>query len=374
VSVVRRDARRRWSLVAGGVAMLCALPALLGALPAPRSSVDPATLRERIQASARQPYQGFVATEGRIGLPDLPDLGTVGALLGGGTRVRAWYAGPRSWRVATLDQTGERDVYQTADGVYLWDFERNVLTHLTGVLRARLPWAADLTPPELARRLLDRASPDDRISVLPARRIAGRAAAGVRTVPTDPASTVGRLDIWADPDTGLPLEVEIAGRGQADPLFSTRFLDVDLAAPSAALLTPSRPDGIGFVRTELDAGLALDRVAPALLRSRLAGRDRLGGPGGVSGVGAYGAGWSTFVVVRLPGRAGGRTLRAIEEAGGAAAAVPGAEAYELGNSLLNTLVVRSPGSRQTRRTYLLAGLVTPVLLRQAATELLLPAP
>jgi hypothetical protein len=31
--------------------------------------------------------------------------------------------------------------------------------------------------------------------------------------PADPASTVGHVDIWADPSSGLPLMVEIFTRG-----------------------------------------------------------------------------------------------------------------------------------------------------------------
>ena len=374
VSVVRRSARRRWALVLGGVCALCLIPALVSALPAPRAEADAGLLRTRILASADQPYQGYAESSGSVGLPDLPDLGDVGTLLGGDSRIRAWYASPRSWRMATVEATGERDVYQTADGVYIWDFERNQITHLIGNLPARLPWAADVTPPELARRLLRRAAADDVVTSVGSRRIAGRAAAGLRLTPADPATTVGRVDVWADPDTGLPLRVELAGRGQRDAVFTSRFLDLRLGSPDPAVLTPPLPTSAGSITTELDSALAIDRISPTILPPTLAGLSRLVTPSSLSGAGAYGDGWATFVAVRLPGRMGSRTLRAIEAAGGAPVDFGQGEAFEIRAALLSTLVVRSGGNRLIRRTFLLAGFVSPDVLRQAAAELLAHRP
>ncbi len=51
----------------------------------------------------------------------------------------------------------------------------------------------------------------DELSRLPARRVAGRSAAGLRLVPADPASTIARVDVWADEASGLPLRVEVYG-------------------------------------------------------------------------------------------------------------------------------------------------------------------
>jgi hypothetical protein len=374
VSVVGRSTRRRWALVLGGVIALCLVPALVGALPAPRVAGGAGPLRARILASADQPYQGYVESRGSVGLPNVPDLGDVSTLLGGDSRIRAWYATPRSWRVATVDATGERDIYQTAAGVYIWDFERNLVTHLAGELPARLPWAGDVTPPELARRLLRRAATDDAVTTIGSRRIAGRVAAGLRLTPADPATTVGRVDVWAEPETGLPLRVELAGRGQRDAVFTSHFLDLRLGRPEPGLLTPPRPASAAFVTTELDSALAIDRLAPTILPPTLAGKARLATPSSISGAAAYGDGWATFVAVRLPGRIGSRTLRAIEGAGGTPVELGEGEAFEIRAAVLSTLVLRSAGNRLTRRTFLLAGFVGPDVLRQAATELLAHRP
>jgi hypothetical protein len=308
-------------------------------------------------------------TDGRLGLPALPELEDVRRLLNGSARLRTWYAGPTSWRVAELTPTGERDTYETAVGLYRWDFERNLVTHLAGTPAVWVPGAPDLVPPALARRLLDAAGRYDR---LPARRVAGIDAAGLRLTPDDPDTNVGRVDVWADPDTGLPLWVEVAGAGRADPAFTSRFLQLRQEPQPAAVLTPSIPDDAGFATTsveELEG--ALGAAVSGRLPETLVGRTRVSAAAtaGVPGIAVYGRGFTTVVVLALPGRFGGRTLAAARDAGGAPVAMAGAQAYELRASLLTALVVRTDGDRFSRRAWLLAGLVQPQLLRRAAAEL-----
>jgi hypothetical protein len=385
VSVVSRDTRRRWSFVATGVLALCLLPVAAAARPAPRvapgaaggAAGDPDRLRALVLASATRPYQGYAVADGGVGLPELPELAEVSGLLGGSTTVRAWYASPRSWRVAVLTLTGERDIYRTADGNVLWDFERNQVVQIDGELPVRLPWAADVTPPEFARRLLGGTGgtgSGDRVAALPARRIAGVAAAGLRMTPGDPQTTVGSVDVWADPATGLPVQVEVRGR-DGGRVYRTRFLELRQRAPDPGVLVPARPDAAGFtVTTAPDVAAAVNEQARFPLPQRLAGRDRTvtgAGATAVRGVAAYGTGLSAFVVLPLPGRLGPRASQAAKNAGGAAVDLAGAEGFELRTSLLTTLVVRSV---RQRRTFVLAGPVQPELLRQAAGDLVATGP
>lgn len=384
VSVVRREAQRRWALVAAAVAVVCLLPSVVAAWSAPNTTTDPARLRELILASAAQPYQGYADTFGAVALPDLPALGDVAALLGGSNRMRAWYASATRWRVAMLPAIGETDTYRTASGTYVWDFERNLLTFTIGEPPVRLPRAADLLPPDLARRLLRGPTGQVRttgpsgtdagsLSALPSQRVAGVNAAGLRLTPNDPDTTVGRVDVWADPATGLPLRVEVAGR-DGRTIFTSRFLELAQRAPSADLLEPASPDSAGHTVTSgQDVATALNGIARVPLPAVLAGHPRLTAPGGVAdviGLGAYGAGLAMFVVVAVPGRTGSQTLQKLREGGGVPAVVADGEAYQINTSLLNALIVRSPGDRQRRRTYLLLGSVSPELLRRAGTELL----
>jgi len=373
---VRGQARRRWALVGGGVAALCLAPLAIGAWPVPDARADPADLRDRILASTRQPYQGYVDSSGRLGLPALPVLDEVTALVSGNTRLRAWYASPTSWRIAQLDATGERDIYRTRGDTYVWDFERDQVTHLVGELPVRLPWAADLPPPQLGRWLLRGAATGDPITSLPARRVAGVAAVGLRLTPSDPDTTVGRVDVWADPETALPLHVEVGAKGAASAVFTSRFLQLDQHAPDPEVLKPGWPDSAAHVLVyPADMTQALNGVGFTGLPSELAGRPRTTTAGplpGAPGASGYGAGFAMFAVLTLPGRLGGRTLAAAREAGATPVPLVGAQAYELRTSVLSTLVIRTDGDRVNRRGWLLAGLVSPDLLRRAAADLVGP--
>jgi hypothetical protein len=366
VSVVRRYTRRRWLAVGGAAAALAALPPVVAAWPVATPAVTPKGLLAKILGSAGVAYQGYVDSHGRLSLPDVPQLGDAVNLLSGQTSIRAWYARPAAWRVAAVDQLGEKDIYRTADGTYVWDFQRNLMTLVAGPVPVRLPWAADLVPPDLARRLLRGAAPGDPIDPLPARRVAGLAAAGVRLRPADPDTTVGRIDVWADPDTGLPLLVEAAARDAGTPVLSTQFLDLERTAPDPALLIPNRSLSAGFtMTTQPDIAAAVNAQVPVRLPANLAGRGRQPSPGGIAGVAAYGLGFGAFAVVPLPDRAGTDAIDSARKNRALPVTLPRGVGYQIGASMLTAVVVR----RRRGQVLLLTGFVAADLLIRAATEL-----
>ncbi len=325
-------------------------------------------LRERVLASAAQPYRGYAETVGRLGLPPLPQLDSVAALLSGTTRLRAWYASPTLWRVDELTLAGEHGTYRNVAGEFLWDYEADQLTTVVGAAPVRPPRPADLLPPELARRLLGLAG-DDPVARLPSRRIAGIAAAGLRLTPRDPATTIGSIDVWADPATGLPLRVELTGRGADGPVLVSRLLEVSLDRPAAHVFVPSAGPSSGRVEvpaSELADLLSSvgDRPAPR----RLADRDRrLPGVDSRSDVAVYGPGLGGFALVPLTGRVAARLSDAARDAGGVEVDVPGgATAVRLQSSVLTLTVVRVGRGRSG---YLLAGAVVPEVLDRAAVDL-----
>jgi hypothetical protein len=324
-----------------------------------------------VLASADRPYQGYAESRSALGVPDLPALDQVAALASGTSRIRAWYASPIAWRAAVIDPTGEVDVYQTAQGTYTWDFQRNLLTETLGRLPVHLPRAADLLPPELARRLL-RAADDARVTVLPGRRVAGVPAAGLRVVPSDPATTIGRIEVWADPVSGLPLQVEVRARTGGPPLIDSRFLEVTQTRPEAGLLHPARPASADLATTTgSDLLSALPAAVGPQLPGRLAGRTRAASAPGPRPIAAtYGTGLATFAVVALPRGYGGRTLAAVRDAGGTPAPLASGRGYQATSPLLSLLVVQAVGEPRPRRAFLLAGLVDAALLREAAAELI----
>jgi hypothetical protein len=367
LSVVRGRTARGWALVAAVAVVAVLAPQVPGWLPIAAQRTDPEALRAKILASADRPHQGFAEITGTLALPELPRVSDLTKLLTTTTQVRTWYADPSSWRFDVITSVGERGVYRTPAGEFTWDYGANLLTRLIGDPPVRVPRAGDLLPPELARRVLAAATGDP-VTALPARRVAGHDAAGLRLTPADPDTTIGHVDIWADPDTGLPLSVELTARDGNRPVISSRFAGLDTTRPDPDVLVPRRSPASGFtVATAPDLGDVLgargrDWVAPIL-----AGRElRQADAGGVHGVGVYGAGLSAFVAMPVPSNVGSDVAEAITKAGGVSEDLQHGESTELAIAPLSVVVVRSEFAR---RWYLLAGLTTTDVLRAAAHEL-----
>lgn len=367
VGVIRREARRRWALVAGAIAVLCALPAIASALPVSAPAATAAELRSRILASSGLSYAGYAESNATFGLPPLPGLSDVTSLLNGVTRMRVWQASAASWRVDVLSDVGERDTYATSRSSYIWDSGSQLLTKVTGQPAIRLPRAADLVPPALAVRLLREAGPSARMTVLPPRRVAGLAASGLRVVPADPASTIGQIDIWAETANGLPLQVEIVSRGAAHPALESQFFQVSPWRPDSRILIPRRGPGTGFATTSAsDFQGALNNLDPQVLPPELAGRAMNAISAKLAPIGVYGNGLSIFAVLTLRGTTGRSLFNGARSAGG----VPLKTAHGTGvlvtAPLVTVVLMRRAGATDT---FLLAGLADRQVLEQAAATL-----
>ena len=356
---------RRWAVVAVGLTALCAMPVLASALPPSVPKMTASQLRGRILASAAESYAGYAESNATFGLPELPGLRDVTSLLDGVTKMRVWEAGPDLWRVDVLSDAGERDTYQLGSRSFIWDSGEELLTEVAGQQPLRLPRPADLVPPALAIRLLDEAGQRARFSVIPPLRVAGQSAAGLRVTPADPASTIGHIDVWAQPSSGLPLRVEIFGRGSASPALESQFFQVSPWQPDSLVLTPERGPGTGFTTTSAGnlAG-ALNNLGLEPLPDQLVGRDRLPEPPGFARIGVYGGGLATFVALGI--RGGLNLIPDAVSAGGTPLTVSGAGGVLIGAPLINAVIVRPSGSYIT---YLIAGTVTATVLEQAAVTL-----
>jgi hypothetical protein len=355
--------------VACFAAILCALPVLVAALPVPDATIGAAALRSRILASAAVPYQGYAESTVSLGLPALPDLGNVSTLLDGTTDQYAWYRSPDRWRADLLTTAGEDDTYQTPAGSYEWIYTLNLLTHIIGAQPVRLPRAADLLPPALARRLVGYAALAARYSRLPSRRIAGVDAAGLQIRPAGQlaaGTTIGAVDVWADPASGLPVAVQIFARGSAKPVLQTSFIEVSEQRPALAIVTPAPAPQVGAAVASLpDISGILNGFGP-LLPGRLGGLDRIPAIGGLRTVGAYGTGFTRFAVIPLPGRVGVQAMLAADRFG-KAVKLPDGTGTMISTPLLTVLLARP---RFGYPTFLLAGTVRPSVLRRAASGLL----
>jgi hypothetical protein len=366
--LVKIQIARRWLVVAVGLALLCGLPVIASALPVTVPALTASQLRGRILASADESYAGYAESNATFGLPPLRGLTSLTSLLDGVTKMRVWQATPTRWRVDVLSDAGERDTYQlSACRSYIWDSGDELLTEVRGRSAFRLPRPADLVPPALALRLLSEASRQARFSVISPLRVAGRSAAGLRMTPADPASTVGQVDIWADPASGLPLMVEIFSRGSARPALMSQFFQVSSWHPDSRVLTPVRAPGTGFTVTNAGnlAG-ALSNLGLVALPAQLADRDRLPVQPGFSSIGVYGGGLATFVVLGVRGSAGQNLVADTLSAGGQALDVTGGTGALISAPLINAVIVRPSGFLVT---FLIAGTVSAQVLEQAASTL-----
>lgn len=359
----------RWGLVALGAVVAVATPSVLTALPLHVPALSPAAVRQRIVGSANEPYEGFASTQAEFGLPSLPDLGDVTSLLSGTTAVRVWYRSAQLNRVDVIDTVGEHDVYTTPAGQYTWDYTSDLLTEVTGTQSIRLPMAGDLVPPALAQRVLAM-DPSDPVTALPPQRVAGIDAVGVRLRPTDPATTVGEVDIWADPATGLPLRVTITARGATTPILISQFSSVSYTNPAQATLTPP-VSGAGGVSTVAAPNVLsdLNSLGRFPLPATLAGYARQPGIPGLPGVGRYGSGLATFVVLPLPADIGASAIHTATTAGASQLNLTRGRAVLIQIPILTVLLEQVGFGHRVFLTYLVAGFVSPSVLQQAAVEL-----
>jgi hypothetical protein len=350
----------RWLVVGGGVALLVTLPVVVGALPASDSSVPAVALLDQVRASTTVPYEGYAEARGRIGLPDVPRAGRVVALLGETTRMRAYVAGPERWRVDELTPIGERDLYHQSWGTWLWDSGERRAVATVGEAAVRFARPADLLPPELGRRVAAAAEPGE-VGRLPARRVAGVEAVGLRITPRSPDTTVGRADLWADPRSGLPVRVELTARGAATPILTAAFLDLRRRAPEPDLLRFD-PPGDAEVQTDPtpDVARAIDRFSPFVLPDQLAGQPRRTQVARAAST--YGRGFDLVAVLAFPAQLSFRTREFLDKV--PAKAGPWGTASVVSTPLLNGMVFE-----RGEVAYALAGTVPQPVLERVATEL-----
>ncbi|HEX9342346.1 MAG TPA: transcriptional regulator [Actinomycetota bacterium] len=361
-SALRRLRWWRWVVLLAAVAVLVALPALAGALPVPGTgrALPAATLLAKVQGSAAVPYQGYAESRAGLGLPDVPNASGVVALLGETTRMRAWVASPSSWRVDQLTTIGERDLYHDADGTWLWDSGSRDAEETRGEPAVRFVRPADLLPPELGRRLAAAATPAEATRI-GGRRIAGVDAAGLRITPRSADTTIARVDLWADPASGLPVRVEVATKGASTPILVSTFLDLRQAAPSPAVAGFQLPADANVEHVDSpDIAQAIDRWSPYVLPDQVGGLPRRTTV--AQAAATYGQRFDLVAALAFPDQISWRTrnfLAQLPQRSG-----PWGQAGMISTPLLNGMIVEQGGV-----AYVLAGTVTQAALERAATAL-----
>lgn len=352
----------RWALVLLGAAVLVSLPAAVAALPIRGTTASSTELLQKVARSSTVGYSGDAESIGGLALPVTTAFSELTDLFGGRTRLRVWWLSTDQWRGDTISATGESDVHRDPSGTWTWDYQRDTATRADEP-SVRLPRAADVDPAQLGRRLLSEARPGE-VRTLPARRVAGRPANGLQLVPADPRSTIGRVDVWVDSASGLPVDVAVYGRGTGRALLQTSYLSLRTVRPSARTIAFSPPPGARtrFERVT-DIADAANRFAPFLPAQTLAGYPLRQRVEGLGAVGTYGRGVTVLTAIPLPGRISGPLRTQL-------AAVPGVTNVAAGSILTVGplgLLLTTEGERG--RSWLVAGTVTTATLQQAAGQL-----
>ncbi len=360
-------ARLRWAIVATIISVLVAIPVVISVLPASETDVSAAELLSRVQNSGELSYSGYAQSVGGIVLPINQQLPALVELFADRTTTRVWWRSGQDWRVDTVTLTGETGVHRSGATTWTWEYEANRATR-TPVPELRTPRPDDLLPSELGRRLLSEADADE-LTRLPAERIAGIDAAGLRLTPRESQSNVDRIDIWVDPATGLSLRVAVYGGGD-DPAVTTSFLDLSYERPGPEITGFAPPPGARVRLEEVtDIVSAADRFVQLVPPDRLAGLERRTQAQGLGSVGDYGRGVTVLVLVPLPGEFANPLRRQIGAAPGAEVSAYGT-AITVGpfSALLTTTGLGSDLS------FLLTGTVDQATLQRAAQELLAAPP
>jgi hypothetical protein len=295
-------------------------------------------------------------------VPDSDSFATLVQLLGENTRLRVWWRNADDWRVDRIRSTGETGLFRQGGSTIRWVFESETATY-SPVSPIRLPDVSDLLPPTFARSLLQGVRRNE-LSLLPAQRVAGIDAPGLRLTPQEPASTVAYVDIWADHDSGLPLRVELYGAGEQRPVLTTTLRELSLGVPPATATDFTPAEGVRVTYEQsIDVAAAANAFAPYDLPAALAGLESRDAedPGAV---GIYGRGPTTLIAIPLRGRVAGPLRRQLTDRGGAQSTEVGTLAPVGPVGLLITPFRGRGGA------FLLAGTVTSETLRRAASELL----
>lgn len=351
----------RWLAVAVVAIGLISAPLVTHVLPAHDSGLGAVRLADRIQDSADLGWSGEVRSLGSVQVPLTGStFGGVARLLGEQTDLRVWWRAPDEWRIDRLRTTGESDLVREGGLTVRWNYEDNRVS-FTPYSPIRLPDDVDVVPASLAQRLLAGARPAE-LSRLPAERVAGRSALGLRLVPGDVRSTISRVEVWADESSGLPLRVKVYGEPVGVPVLSTELTSLDLGDPDEAETDLRLAPSLDFSRgVALDAAAGANAFAPFIPPDAVAGLPRRGNVDDFGAVGVYGRGPTAVLAIPLRDRLAGQLrtqLRRSESSRDTGSGV----ALEVGP--LSVLLQRSRTGN-----FLLIGTVTPVTLEKAAADL-----
>jgi hypothetical protein len=254
------SSRLSWITAVAVVAVAAVLTGTMLASAAPTlPRRTPSQLLADMQhAKAPSAFSGVITENANLGFPALPNVGglnssTLSALnwISGTHTLDIWAGGPRQLRLAVPVSFGETDLRVNANQVWLWDSHTQTATHYVlpaGPKSQRVPahrriGAMQLTPQQVASKILAAIGPSTSVTVPGSAQVAGRSAYQLQISPRTSQSLVDRVVIAVDAKTYVPLQVQIFARGLASPAFSVGFTSLSLTKPAASNFTFTPPAG-----------------------------------------------------------------------------------------------------------------------------------
>lgn len=363
--------RARWAVPAAGIA---ATGAVIAGMTIPTASAAPAlpakTPAQLLALVGSQhkvpPLTGTVVETTSLGLPQLPQTGnstSLSSLLTGSHTMKVYWQDPRHFRLAAVQNMSETDLIANGNTAWLWESTRNQVTKFSapaGGRHTRLgdnsnktPAAPDitktpLTPQQAANEVLQAVGKTTVVTTRSNVTVAGEAAYQLVLAPRDHRSTIGSVVLAVDGKTGVPLSVQVFGKGSSTPAFQVGFTDISYTAPAAANFDFTPPKGA----TVTTPGAARTKDKPA------AGQL----PAGKTGT--YGSGWISVAMlpesVLRPGASEGTGAKAQPSPSGSSGSVLGGDSQEIVNAIFGAAkpVSGAWGSGQLLHTSLLNVLIT----------------
>ncbi|MBB6552372.1 LolA family protein [Nonomuraea rubra] len=305
---MRRGTFVRWGVPIAAAAVIGAaigagpvIAAVSGDPVLPERSAEQ-LLADAVAATSKEggipPMSGTVQQTASLGLPALPQTGAVSplSLLSGSHEVKVWYGAADKLRVAMPTQLNETNLIVNGGQAWYWDSATNTATKLTvkqgtggpAAHATPLPQETELTPQQLAERLLAAADEHTAVRVINTAEVAGRPVYQLVLAPKDESSLVQEIRIALDGETYVPLQVQVYAKGSAEPAYQIGFTQVTFTPPAAENFTFTPPAGAKVEERTL--GLNADDAATAEERAEHA-REVAGD------LKVVGEGWTAVAVV-----------------------------------------------------------------------------
>ncbi|WP_433442775.1 LolA family protein [Nonomuraea sp. CA-141351] len=305
------------------------------------------------------PMSGTVQQTASLGLPALPQTGEASPLnlLSGSHEVKVWYGAKDKLRVAMPTQLNETNLIVNGDQAWYWESATNTATKVSikagteaGMAQEHklpTPQPTDLTPQQVAERLLANVDQHTAVRVINTAEVAGRPVYQLVLAPKDAGSLVQEIRIALDGETYVPLQVQVYAKESAEPAFQVGFTQVTFTPPAAENFTFTPPAGAKVEEKTLGTDLGQGAEQRAEHAKDVAGQAKV-----------VGQGWTTVAVVpfSLSDLAGGAGDKTATPSGSRQGADPSA----LADSVLKsaTPVSGTWGSGKLIKTKLVTALLT----------------